>query len=177
MKTEQPPTYEEVIREDQAEQKKGCRSSRSSLPPSPPPRPKIPFPLKTGPPKSKTIDKSIPWVYPVGYFCHKCANTGYKLRNDRPCKICWRRFSPQTTNNTHDVYVRPNDTVTYIAAPVFQPPLPRNRIQPLVLEPGDPRIGGLICNQCNGTGRIRFFLDKELCPICRGVGRVFYPHS
>ncbi|KAH3899418.1 uncharacterized protein SCDLUD_004861 [Saccharomycodes ludwigii] len=45
--------------------------------------------------------------------------------------------------------------------------------QGLVVQPGDPRIGGRLCAECRGTGRISFFLDFKLCPVCGGVGRVF----
>lgn len=45
----------------------------------------------------------------------------------------------------------------------------------MVLQSGDPRIGGLLCPQCRGVGWIETFLgfDTETCRVCRGVGRVF----
>lgn len=44
--------------------------------------------------------------------------------------------------------------------------------QPVQLMPGDPRLGGNLCGKCRGSGQVSFFLDKETCPICAGLGRV-----
>lgn len=44
----------------------------------------------------------------------------------------------------------------------------------LVVMPGDPRIGGRLCFECNGRGIIEsFWLGDETCYRCRGSGRVF----
>jgi len=55
---------------------------------------------------------------------------------------------------------------------------------PLVVQPGDPRIGGRLCLNCNGSGQkteeltlINVFLGgggQEVCTSCRGTGRVFF---
>jgi hypothetical protein len=81
----------------------------------------------------------------------------------------------------------------YGPAPPLAPPLPQMYGQaPLRVLPGDPRIGGMYvphfpfginrltdraspCNYCGSLGTVRTFfgLDNDLCPVCRGVGRVF----
>ncbi|WVF72825.1 hypothetical protein IAT40_007643 [Kwoniella sp. CBS 6097] len=46
----------------------------------------------------------------------------------------------------------------------------------LVVGPGDPRIGGVPCHRCGGSGReVDFFFgfDEGRCYACRGLGRVF----
>ncbi|EPQ56084.1 hypothetical protein GLOTRDRAFT_128042 [Gloeophyllum trabeum ATCC 11539] len=43
-----------------------------------------------------------------------------------------------------------------------------------VVQPGDPRIGGNLCWQCGGSGRVPvFLLMEERCGVCGGLGRVF----
>jgi len=50
------------------------------------------------------------------------------------------------------------------------PPFPT----PLIVPPGDPRIGGRLCWRCDGKGRVSFLLfDSQICDVCRGAGRVF----
>ncbi|RXK41150.1 hypothetical protein M231_01553 [Tremella mesenterica] len=45
----------------------------------------------------------------------------------------------------------------------------------LVVQPGDPRIGGRLCRRCGGEGREYNFigLDSGRCWDCRGLGRLF----
>ncbi|WOO83825.1 Proline/serine-rich protein [Vanrija pseudolonga] len=45
----------------------------------------------------------------------------------------------------------------------------------VVMQAGDPRLGGRLCWRCNGAGReAGFFLfDDQTCSQCRGIGRVF----
>ncbi|KAJ7591377.1 hypothetical protein C8J56DRAFT_935348 [Mycena floridula] len=44
----------------------------------------------------------------------------------------------------------------------------------LVLQPGDPRIGGRQCWRCDGLGSISVFIfETERCSVCNGLGRVF----
>lgn len=47
------------------------------------------------PPPRPQQNPSLPWTYPPRFYCSKCGNTGYKLKNGRSCKSCWRRFAPQ----------------------------------------------------------------------------------
>ncbi|GHJ83877.1 hypothetical protein NliqN6_0279 [Naganishia liquefaciens] len=75
----------------------------------------------------------------------------------------------------------------YVPSPPPPPPLPppispnvyQNgypmQPEPLRVLPGDPRIGGLPCHYCRSVGTIpiMFGLDTDICPVCRGVGRVF----
>ena len=43
----------------------------------------------------------------------------------------------------------------------------------LVVQPGDPRIGGRICWRCDGQGMVSVFIfDREQCPVCHGIGRL-----
>jgi hypothetical protein len=43
-----------------------------------------------------------------------------------------------------------------------------------VVQPGDPRIGGVACWRCDGRGTTSvLFFDRETCSVCGGVGRVF----
>ncbi|KDQ06636.1 hypothetical protein BOTBODRAFT_181399 [Botryobasidium botryosum FD-172 SS1] len=44
----------------------------------------------------------------------------------------------------------------------------------LVVQPGDPRIGGRQCWDCGGRGTVSYLIfDSETCRTCRGMGRVF----
>lgn len=55
-----------------------------------------------------------------------------------------------------------------LSQPIMQPPQ-----APLVVQPGDPRIGGYLCRRCGGSGRVdTWFLGDELCSTCQGLGRV-----
>lgn len=62
--------------------------------------------------------------------------------------------------------------------PYHQPPFsPHGHAQParpLVVQPGDPRIGGYLCWKCNGTGAKTswFWGDEGPCSACRGMGRI-----
>lgn len=71
---------------------------------------------------------------------------------------------------------RPPLQQQYTSQPIIRetyfPPQNSNAI---VLQAGDPRLGGNLCWNCGGGGRISLFfgLDDETCKVCRGVGRVF----
>ncbi|KAG2736482.1 hypothetical protein G9P44_000572 [Scheffersomyces stipitis] len=121
----------------------------------------------------------LPFKYPVKYFCDKCNNTGYKLKNGKSCKDCWELFSPRNRVGGSSSYGRMNITSPPVAAtamggfgpmaPMMVPP-----VAPLRVPPGDPRLGGVPCGRCRGTGMITFLLDQDLCPVCRGLGRVIH---
>ena len=52
---------------------------------------------------------------------------------------------------------------------------PRNGpTPPIVLRPGDPRIGGQLCRQCLGSGKTFGFLllSERPCGVCDGTGRL-----
>ena len=63
----------------------------------------------------------------------------------------------------------------------FMPPSVPPPTSPVIPPPtsvtyfsGDPRIGGNLCWRCDGQGSIDiFFIDRETCPVCSGIGRVF----
>ena len=53
----------------------------------------------------------------------------------------------------------------------------------IVVPAGDPRIGGVLCGNCKGRGRVSFLFIDENCPVyisflviadysCRGIGRI-----
>lgn len=76
------------------------------------------------------------------------------------------------------VYSNPLDllfgttTSTSIVAPGGFPGGPPGA--PMQVQPGDPRIGGILCGRCRGSGRVMVFLDEELCPVCLGLGRIIH---
>lgn len=52
---------------------------------------------------------------------------------------------------------------------------PRNDLPPpVILQPGDPQIGGQLCWNCLGSGRTFGFLllSERTCGVCRGTGRL-----
>ncbi|AQZ13510.1 HUA1 (YGR268C) [Zygosaccharomyces parabailii] len=141
---------------------------------------------------------SLPWKYPQGFYCRKCGNTGYKIKSGRSCRSCWRRFAPanpiasQRTQPTvlqgqSSWYSNPSNfaspfamapppqprtTTTTFVSPHRGPMAPMTSGPPLIVKPGDPRLGGVLCGECRGSGRVSFFLDEDLCPLCRGLGRI-----
>lgn len=185
------PTYEEVLREDQ-QRVQGSQSApvvTSSRPSSsrphhissrPPASPPAPLPPKNSTPVSSGA--TLPWRYPTGFYCTKCGNTGYKIKNGRSCKSCWRRFAPSnkanaiptlTYSNNYQSAFNPFFPSTISSRPVFQSaPAFGQQQTPLVVSPGDPRLGGVLCGECRGTGRVTFLLDEDICPLCRGIGRI-----
>lgn len=125
----------------------------------------------------------IPWVYPSNFHCPKCNNTGYKLKNGKSCRSCWRRFAP-----TNPISYNPGPAASMFVSPMgmMAPPAPQQYgygygypnhpmqypQQKLVVRPGDPRLGGVVCGECRGTGRVSFFLDEDICTLCNGLGRI-----
>ncbi|AOA60741.1 hypothetical protein PP7435_CHR1-0586 [Komagataella phaffii CBS 7435] len=141
-----------------------------------------------------TNNLSLPWRYPRGYYCKKCNNSGYKLKNSKPCSTCWSKFEPKKRPSpvppkpapmspppqTNVFYPPPAPSPIPPVIPVSGVPLQYfpNQPQPYILpprmvQPGDPAIGGILCYKCNGDGyRYNFFLERETCPKCGGIGRV-----
>lgn len=110
---------------------------------------------------------NLPFRYPKRFLCEKCVNTGSKLKNGLTCQDCYARFAP-----------RNNVTATYsgggFLGPSFPPPFMPN-LGPggaIRVPPGDPRLGGILCGNCRGSGQVYFLLDLELCPVCGGLGRL-----
>ncbi|KAI5968820.1 hypothetical protein KGF57_000082 [Candida theae] len=130
----------------------------------------------------------LPFKYPRNFHCRKCNNTGYKLKNGKTCKDCWERFAPRNTSNSvnHNFHPQHFGSTTFIpyGSPSVPNPHPGGRgggsgsffstapTVPLRVPPGDPRLGGVLCGRCRGSGMVRFLLDMELCPVCSGLGRV-----
>ncbi|QLL30242.1 hypothetical protein HG536_0A00590 [Torulaspora globosa] len=176
------PSYEDVLKED-AQRMQGSQSAPPPRPPRPSPssRPQPPPgpQYRPRPQSSAPARPGLPWRYPSGFYCHKCNNTGYKIKNGRSCKSCWRRFAPPnsaaaTPSLTYgsNMWMSPFAArPMYMGAPSPAAPVsPGGR--PLVVQPGDPRLGGVVCGECRGTGRISFLLDEDICPLCRGIGRI-----
>ncbi|ODV87276.1 hypothetical protein CANARDRAFT_5823 [[Candida] arabinofermentans NRRL YB-2248] len=149
-----------------------------------------------------TNNLSLPWRYPKRYYCSKCKNTGYKIKNGKQCKDCWSKFnkpqqlkppvnSPMLINTQHPTPLNPNVVQLppgriYTPSSIYQPyqsvPIPYHagalgmappiNTAPIVVQPGDPRIGGQLCPRCRGRGMVHFLLDLERCTVCNGLGRV-----
>ncbi|KAI5969012.1 hypothetical protein CANMA_002008 [Candida margitis] len=139
-------------------------------------------------PAPPSASSGLPFTYPKGYYCRKCNSTGYKLKNGKTCQDCWEKFSPRNSTNSvnynfHPQYFGSTTFIPYGSAPVPNPH-PGGRgggsggffstasTVPLRVPPGDPRLGGVLCGRCRGSGMVRFLLDMELCPVCSGLGRV-----
>ncbi|KAA8915794.1 hypothetical protein TRICI_002046 [Trichomonascus ciferrii] len=120
-------------------------------------------PQAQGPAHPPPPNPSLPFQYPPGYWCHKCHNTGVKLKNGLSCQDCYARFARQRNAR---VMSTPSYAPRYAAVPGAAMP-------PRVVRPGDPSIGGVLCGRCRGRGMITEFIFDETCPTCRGVGRLF----
>ena len=58
-------------------------------------------------------------------------------------------------------------------APVAPQHLRRGSRGGTVVRPGDPRIGGRMCWNCNGNGQVTVLIfNQERCRVCGGLGRV-----
>lgn len=162
-------------------------------------RPNIPPPNHQGSsnsqqlnlPKPTPINPNpyLPWRYPSNYNCKKCENTGFRKKDGTYCKSCWKKFRPQNKNPPKN-----QKELEYLATHKPKPipihsnvvklpegaranipynPFPQQIQQaPVVVNPGDPRIGGVLCPRCKGRGLVHFFLDLERCSQCNGLGRV-----
>ncbi|SCU86512.1 LAFA_0E01244g1_1 [Lachancea sp. 'fantastica'] len=179
---EQPPSYDEAISSTDFPPATPQRPAFSAQTPPfhPPPPHQRPTSAPLRPPTApvgQTSSSAVPWTYPRGYYCQKCGNTGIKVKTGRPCKRCWGRFAHSAPNSNVQVQYSSAYPSYYSYgpySPLPQPIAPPSMSgSPLILQPGDPRIGGVLCGQCNGKGRVRFLLDKEICGVCRGTGRVF----
>ncbi|OBA19339.1 hypothetical protein METBIDRAFT_26574, partial [Metschnikowia bicuspidata var. bicuspidata NRRL YB-4993] len=116
--------------------------------------------------KAYNPNPSLNFKYPRGYICDKCRNTGTKVKNGRSCQDCYSRFAPRNLSSQAPItYSLP---AFGFAPGGFAPPN-----VPQYVQPGDPRMGGTMCGRCRGSGRTTFFLDKEICLVCGGVGRLF----
>lgn len=120
----------------------------------------------------------LPFRYPTRYMCSACNNTGYKRKNGKSCKDCWEMFGPR--NRHTNVVSQPSlfgitDTIFGFGGPgpsQAVPVGPLGPLPPIRVYPGDPRLGGILCGRCRGSGLVWNFLDEDLCPVCSGVGRV-----
>ncbi|KAG7660900.1 uncharacterized protein J8A68_005575 [[Candida] subhashii] len=123
---------------------------------------------------------SLPFKFPRNYYCKKCNNTGYKKKNGATCKECWALYSPRNNYSS----VRTTYQPSYFGSTTFIPAgngfmntsvmstTTTTMAPPMRVPPGDPRLGGVVCGNCRGSGMVRFLLDMELCPVCAGLGRL-----
>lgn len=113
--------------------------------------------------------------FPRGFICKKCANTGVKWKSGRGCSDCYSRYGPR---NRIQSIPSGYGTQTIMAPPSNYPYTSSkwnayNPVGPPVqVMPGDPRLGGILCSNCRGSGQTRFFLDTEICQMCGGLGRI-----
>lgn len=121
-------------------------------------------------------------MYPPGFHCYKCNNTGYKLSNGHACRTCFESFAIPQSSNVRVEYLPP---AQYNPGWIQPPPVTvyANGSGVRVVAPGDPSLGGIICGACKGRGYVSnlglgSFLDELMggdcstCRICRGVGRL-----
>ncbi|KAK9466739.1 hypothetical protein V1512DRAFT_208229 [Lipomyces arxii] len=112
-------------------------------------------------------------LYPPGYHCQKCGNSGYKFSNGHLCRSCFEQFAAPQSPNVHILPPAPYGTRTTFM---------NNGAPPRVVSPGDPSIGGVLCGACKGRGYMDdlglggFFGsligETETCKVCKGVGRL-----
>ncbi|TNY22674.1 hypothetical protein DMC30DRAFT_445004 [Rhodotorula diobovata] len=160
-------------------------------------------PTETPTPGQPLLNQGRLLVYPSGKEpCWKCQGSGYKpfdpftgyVGDDpsHPCRKCWQKYGRPYTSALRVSLQNPTSPVP----PNYQRPLrlvqtPQTRpappqvvmagrympVQPgaLVVRPGDPRMGGVLCRRCGGDGLVAGFLliDDVTCEVCNGVGRVF----
>lgn len=171
--SEDPPAYSVIAEHGEVSLEGGLRRNRPSAPQLPPrqnnSRPQQPVPPNR-PLSSQPQKKTNQFRYPSGYKCHKCGNTGYSLRSGRKCKICVRnfgdKFRPPQPAQHHQNYGPPPQVIPYNVRPVFN-------VQPRILPPGHPGIGGKLCRVCGGKGLTYGFFSDDQCYNCNGIGRVF----
>lgn len=110
---------------------------------------------------------SLPFRYPKRFICEKCHNTGTKRKNGLTCQDCYARFAPR---NNYQVQLSGLGFMDFVS-PVSNY-LPPGGGVPMRVPPGDPRLGGQLCGNCRGSGQVYFLLDRDLCPVCGGLGRL-----
>lgn len=124
----------------------------------------------------------LPFQYPKRYLCDKCLNTGTKWKNGRLCLDCYERFAPRNSYSTSysgfsGGFGPPMGSSGFFNNMGFGYPgaygvQTINSPGGMPVPPGDPRLGGVLCGRCRGSGLVTFFLDQELCPVCAGLGRI-----
>ncbi|KAG0146425.1 hypothetical protein CROQUDRAFT_671180 [Cronartium quercuum f. sp. fusiforme G11] len=165
-------------------------ATSSSVPhPNPPiPQPELQWVGSRDPTHVPTSGRPLLWddrvlVYPPtgSIFCSKCCNTGYKgFDPSRPCRKCWEKYGQRWSV----VRLSPGSETINLQRPLppitplnvhYDQPLP-----PLVVRPGDSRMGGRLCWNCDGKGEITdeglfglFFTSTDRCRVCMGAGRTF----
>lgn len=116
----------------------------------------------------------LPFRYPNRFLCEKCLNTGKKWKTGRMCADCYSRFAPR--NQFTSVNPTPYNTGGFGPMGILGAFGGETQIIGAPggtrVPPGDPRLGGVLCGRCRGSGLVTFFLDQDLCPVCAGLGRI-----
>lgn len=148
--------------------------------------PARPRPDHLGPEFAEDLPESPPFEYPDGYSCSKCNNTGIKISNGRSCRSCYAKFAsqdprikvlnPPFRRKRTNYKSKAAGTVMKILDP---PPYPTPMLasfgdsKPILVQPGDPAIGGTMCGRCRGQGVVHCDLIYETtCKTCKGLGRL-----
>ncbi|KAH3899417.1 uncharacterized protein SCDLUD_004860 [Saccharomycodes ludwigii] len=165
---ENPPSYADVIKEEEREQQLDDTNNGNSTNNS-----HISYqrPLDTPPTIPQRVTSNTSYTRPQVPPPRSSSSTPSSLYSRPPPP------PPQPERNYYNTMPVsgppiPNYNVNYNStypAPVTQfipPP------QPLTVLPGDPRLGGQLCPKCGGTGRVSHFLDFKLCKRCKGIGRI-----
>ncbi|PLW09749.1 hypothetical protein PCANC_09722 [Puccinia coronata f. sp. avenae] len=171
--TQQPPQHNNALQPS-------ASSSNATLPPA------LSNPTTVPTPGRPLLYDNKILLYPYNngtpYFCPKCCNTGFKGFDPyRPCRKCWSKYGKPWS------VVRVSSMANSLAWSLQRPLPPTDMVvnpPPLVVQPGDPRIGGRLCLNCNGSGQkqeeltlMNVFLGgggQEVCHSCRGTGRIFF---
>ncbi|ODV67947.1 hypothetical protein HYPBUDRAFT_148245 [Hyphopichia burtonii NRRL Y-1933] len=136
----------------------------------------------------------LPYRYPKGYLCDKCNNTGHKLKNGLSCQNCYELFSPRNKSSYSSSVPFMSSTSSgfgfvdnilggsraNLVSTTFNSygtnTMSTTSSGPLRVLPGDPRIGGILCGRCRGSGQVTFLFDNDLCNVCGGTGRILTQH-
>mgnify|MGYP002717627423 FL=1 len=125
--------------------------------------------------------------------------TPHSYRGDdpnHPCRNCWKKYGKPYTSAMRISLENPSNPppppnyqrpLRLLQTPATRPVapnvigvtsrtpyVPRNP-NTIVVRPGDPRIGGVLCRKCGGSGTQMglFIFDEDTCDMCNGAGRVF----
>ncbi|GAA5965132.1 hypothetical protein JCM8115_006674 [Rhodotorula mucilaginosa] len=123
--------------------------------------------------------------------------TGYRGDDpNHPCRNCWKKYGKPYTSAMRISLENPSNPppppnyqrpLRLLQTPATRPVapnvigvtsrtpyVPRNP-NTIVVRPGDPRIGGVLCRKCGGSGTQMglFIFDEDTCDMCNGAGRVF----
>lgn len=99
---------------------------------------------------------------------------GNPARRSLPPSSTSQVYPPRNTSVLPSSSISRSDYFTTPAHNYTSSTWPRDGPPPVVLQPGDPQLGGQLCWNCFGSGRTFGFLllSERTCGTCRGTGRV-----